>query len=578
MPPASSISTKGEDILALDLTDVSSVADYFIIASGSSEPHVHALGEAVIDGLRKLGVKPWHTEGTDSRRWVLLTTSTSSFTSSTPRQGTTIASRACGRMLPCTPRYDLASVGLLAPSSIRTPPLTSSRPFAGTRRRSLLPSPRRGGPKPPRGRRFAGRRVEATARVGEFVTVRIADDVLAGELSALAEGRGSSTPSPARRARLEVAKPRALGAEWSGRIDRVAEAWASLLVTIGVRVEMGFGDPRRPRGQPARRRRPRHHRPPPDRGGPDRGPRPPDGGGAAHVGPSSDPTLAKGDPASDAASVVGADLPGRLARLDSMVRYGSRAAIPISRSDDVGRVVAGRERPLVLRLLSAADTLAAAATSGDPSRPVREAGVVMRALAEYYPGFRVMTDDEELQRGRSVLAPGGGRDRACTSEVGGRRVPGSTSWRSRRNMSVLVVGSVAIDDVRTPDGHGADVLGGSASYFSLSARHFAPVSIVAVVGRTSRDSTSISSPPRGSGSTASTSGPARASIGRAPTARSSSRRPPTRRVSGCSSRSIPSSPTPSATPRSCFSPTSIPTSSSRSWIKSGIRGSSSWTR
>jgi sugar/nucleoside kinase (ribokinase family) len=49
-------------------------------------------------------------------------------------------------------------------------------------------------------------------------------------------------------------------------------------------------------------------------------------------------------------------------------------------------------------------------------------------------------------------------------------------------MSVLVVGSVAIDDVRTPDGHGANVLGGSASYFSLSARQFAPVSIVAVVG------------------------------------------------------------------------------------------------
>ena len=64
--------TKGEDIVALDLTGVSSVADYFIIATGSSEPHVHALGEAVVEGLRKEGVKPWHTEGADTRRWVLL--------------------------------------------------------------------------------------------------------------------------------------------------------------------------------------------------------------------------------------------------------------------------------------------------------------------------------------------------------------------------------------------------------------------------------------------------------------------------------------------------------------------------
>ncbi len=49
-------------------------------------------------------------------------------------------------------------------------------------------------------------------------------------------------------------------------------------------------------------------------------------------------------------------------------------------------------------------------------------------------------------------------------------------------MSVLVVGSVALDDIRTPSGHAPRVLGGSASYFSLAARVFAPVRIVAVVG------------------------------------------------------------------------------------------------
>lgn len=47
---------------------------------------------------------------------------------------------------------------------------------------------------------------------------------------------------------------------------------------------------------------------------------------------------------------------------------------------------------------------------------------------------------------------------------------------------ILVVGSVALDTIRTPYGEAADALGGSASYFSFSASHYAPVSVVAVVG------------------------------------------------------------------------------------------------
>ena len=47
---------------------------------------------------------------------------------------------------------------------------------------------------------------------------------------------------------------------------------------------------------------------------------------------------------------------------------------------------------------------------------------------------------------------------------------------------ILVVGSVALDSVRTPYGEAEEALGGSASYFSLSASHFAPVRMVAVVG------------------------------------------------------------------------------------------------
>jgi sugar/nucleoside kinase (ribokinase family) len=49
-------------------------------------------------------------------------------------------------------------------------------------------------------------------------------------------------------------------------------------------------------------------------------------------------------------------------------------------------------------------------------------------------------------------------------------------------MSLLVVGSVAFDSVRTPFGEVEEVLGGSATYFSASASFFTPVSLVAVVG------------------------------------------------------------------------------------------------
>lgn len=49
-------------------------------------------------------------------------------------------------------------------------------------------------------------------------------------------------------------------------------------------------------------------------------------------------------------------------------------------------------------------------------------------------------------------------------------------------MSILVVGSVAFDSIRTPYGHEDEILGGSGTYFSLAASYFAPVSLVAVVG------------------------------------------------------------------------------------------------
>jgi hypothetical protein len=49
-------------------------------------------------------------------------------------------------------------------------------------------------------------------------------------------------------------------------------------------------------------------------------------------------------------------------------------------------------------------------------------------------------------------------------------------------MTLLAVGSVAFDDLETPFGRREDILGGSATYFSLSGSRFCPIQVVAVVG------------------------------------------------------------------------------------------------
>jgi sugar/nucleoside kinase (ribokinase family) len=49
-------------------------------------------------------------------------------------------------------------------------------------------------------------------------------------------------------------------------------------------------------------------------------------------------------------------------------------------------------------------------------------------------------------------------------------------------MSILVVGSVALDTIETPFGRMEEVLGGSAAYFAVAASYFAPVKVVAVIG------------------------------------------------------------------------------------------------
>ena len=64
---------KAENIVILDVRDLSSVTDYFVIASGTSEPHLRAIVEEITDRLRDdYGLRPSRTDGTVQGAWVVL--------------------------------------------------------------------------------------------------------------------------------------------------------------------------------------------------------------------------------------------------------------------------------------------------------------------------------------------------------------------------------------------------------------------------------------------------------------------------------------------------------------------------
>jgi ribosome-associated protein len=63
---------KAEDLVLLDLRPLGAVADFFLLASGSSEVQVRAIAENIEETLRAAGTRPWHVEGTANRRWILL--------------------------------------------------------------------------------------------------------------------------------------------------------------------------------------------------------------------------------------------------------------------------------------------------------------------------------------------------------------------------------------------------------------------------------------------------------------------------------------------------------------------------
>jgi len=63
---------KAVQIVSINLNNKTSIADFMIIASGTSSRHIQALSEILFDELKKKGVKNCHLEGRESDDWKLI--------------------------------------------------------------------------------------------------------------------------------------------------------------------------------------------------------------------------------------------------------------------------------------------------------------------------------------------------------------------------------------------------------------------------------------------------------------------------------------------------------------------------
>ena len=63
---------KAQELVVLQVAEITSFTDYFIICSGSSTRQVQAIADAISEQLKKRGVRPMNTEGYANAEWVLI--------------------------------------------------------------------------------------------------------------------------------------------------------------------------------------------------------------------------------------------------------------------------------------------------------------------------------------------------------------------------------------------------------------------------------------------------------------------------------------------------------------------------
>jgi ribosome-associated protein len=63
---------KARDVLILDLARLTDIADFFVVASGTSDRQVRTVSESVEVGMKEKGVRPLSKEGYDEGRWIIV--------------------------------------------------------------------------------------------------------------------------------------------------------------------------------------------------------------------------------------------------------------------------------------------------------------------------------------------------------------------------------------------------------------------------------------------------------------------------------------------------------------------------
>lgn len=63
---------KGGEIKLFDLRKLTSITDFFLICTGNTDTHVQAIADHIVEQLAQRQIKPWHIEGRENLRWVLI--------------------------------------------------------------------------------------------------------------------------------------------------------------------------------------------------------------------------------------------------------------------------------------------------------------------------------------------------------------------------------------------------------------------------------------------------------------------------------------------------------------------------
>jgi len=63
---------KANDVLVIDLTGLTDIADAFLLATGTSERHVKTISDGIEEGMKEKGIKASSVEGYDQGRWVIM--------------------------------------------------------------------------------------------------------------------------------------------------------------------------------------------------------------------------------------------------------------------------------------------------------------------------------------------------------------------------------------------------------------------------------------------------------------------------------------------------------------------------